>query len=76
LFTKYTDFVYACLFFFNLEIYLRVNTCVEVVVGDDFLGFGINHLPGDVYLKHPADKRDNPVKARLCKAMVFSGPFD
>ena len=66
----------ALLVVLDLEIDLGVDPGVQVVVGDDLLGLGVDHDLGDVDLEHPVDDRDDPVEAGLGEALVFSQPLD
>ncbi len=58
------------------EIDDGVDKCVEVVLGDDFLWFDIDHVFGDVYADEFIDSRYDPVEALFGGCFVFSETFD
>ncbi len=66
----------AGLVVFHLEIDLSVHSGVEIVVGDDLLWLGVEHLLGNVNQVYPLNGRDNPVKSGLGKFGVFSHCFN
>ena len=56
----------------HLEVDLGIHPGVEVVVGDNLLRLGINHLLGRVDLDHPVNDGDDPVEARTREAPVLA----
>jgi len=58
------------------EVDLGVDPGVEVVVGDDLLGRGVDHHLGDVDLAHLLDDRDDPVEARHAEPVVPAQALD
>ncbi len=60
----------------DLEVDLRVDTRVEVVVGDDGLGLRLDQRLADVDLVHAFDARDDDVKPRAGEADVLAQPLD
>jgi len=66
----------ALLVHLDLEIDLRVDAGVQVVVGDDLLRQGVDHLLGGVHLEHAVNDRDDPVEAGVREALVPAQPLD
>jgi hypothetical protein len=66
----------ALLVFLDLEVDLRVDAGVQVVVRDDLLRLGIDHLLGDVDLDQVVDERNDPVEARPSEPLVLAEPLD
>ena len=60
----------------DLEIHLGIHPGIQVIVGDDLLWLGIDHLLGDIDLEHLVNNRDDPVKARPGKVMIFPETFN
>ena len=48
----------------DLEINLRINLRIQVIIGNDLLGFGVDHFFSDIHLVHFLNDRNDPVKAR------------
>lgn len=59
----------------HLEVDLRVDRGVQIVVGDDDLGIGVDHLLGDIHLIELLDNGHDPVEAGRCKARIFAERF-
>ena len=60
----------------DLEVDLRVDARVEVVVGDDGLRLGLDQHLADVDLEHALDARDDDVEARVGVAVVLAEALD
>ncbi len=57
--------------FLHLEVDLRVHPGVEIVIGNDLLRLGVDHLFRNADPNHSVNERDDPIETAIGETSVL-----
>src|SRR3990167_11517055 len=59
----------------TLKINHTIYTSIEIIIGNNLLWYGINHLFGNVHKKQTVNDWNNPVKSWVSKLLILTKTF-